>query len=158
MTAAPHPRSSFRIRRRGDDAELELEHPGSGLIIIPLGPAEGPGPLRELALYAVESELGIRRGYFGTVATGDIRRTPGTDDFILSDAIAGVLMREALGERRSEEAFNLEVAAGAASRRVGARAPRVPDSLIEKLRTVLAALRRRWSQTPPGEALELRWT
>jgi hypothetical protein len=126
-------------------------------VSIPLGAPDDVGPLRELALYAVESELGLRRGYFGSAAAGEMRRTPDTDDFLLADAIAGVLVRELQGERRDAETFNLEVAAGAASRRVGGRAPHVPETLIEKLRTVLASLRRRWTKTPPGETLDLRW-
>lgn len=146
----------IRLQRTRDGAELALARGGSVAAILPLGAAEGNDALHDLALYAVESELGLRHGFFGQAAAGAVAAPP-SDDLVLADAIAGVLVREGLGERRSVDGFNLEVAAGVASRRAGMRAPHVPEALIEKLRTVVESLRRRWARVAEGEALELRW-
>ena len=146
----------IRLRRTADGSELDLARHGAGTTTFPLGAAEGSGPLHDLALYTVECELGLRHGFFGRAADR-ADATADSDDFILADAITGVLVRESLGERRSVDGFNLEVAAGVASRRAGMRAPNVPEALIEKLRTVLESLRRRWAKVERGEALELRW-
>ena len=146
----------IHLRRTADGSELALARKGGATTTFALGAPDGGGPLHDLALYTVECELGLRHGFFGRAAEG-AEATADSDEFILADAIAGVLVREGLGERRSVDGFNLEVAAGVASRRAGMRAPHVPEALIEKLRTVLESLRRRWGKVPVGEALELRW-
>ena len=146
----------IRLRRTADGSELDLARNGTATTTFALGAADGGGPLHDLALYTVECELGLRHGFFGRAADGD-QSGADSEEFVLADAIAAVLVREGLGERRSVDGFNLEVAAGVASRRAGMRAPHVPEALIDKLRTVLESLRRRWAKVTEGEALELRW-
>ncbi|MGH7533755.1 MAG: hypothetical protein ACREL4_10725, partial [Gemmatimonadales bacterium] len=136
-----------------------------GNVQLPLGPADGFGPAHDLALYAVESELGLQRGFYGLAAEGaaigHLHIAPGAsvaEEVALADAVAGVLVREAFGHVLSVEGFNFEVGAGVAARRSGGRAPAFQGPLVEQLRTVFASLRRRWEATAPGETMQLDWT
>ena len=156
---------TIRLSRNGDGtAELVLLRSPGGTVQLPLGPADGFGPAHDLALYAVESELGLRRGFFGLAsdgaAIGHLHIAPGAstaEEVVLADAVAGVLARESFGQVLSVEGFNFEVSAGVAARRSGVRAPELPEPLVEQLRTVYGSLRRRWTETPPHGTLELEW-
>lgn len=145
-------------------ASLILTRSPGGTVQLPLGPADGFGPAHDLALYAVETELGLRRGFYGLaaegVAIGHLHIAPGAstaEEVVLADAVAGVLAREALGQLLAADGFNFEVGAGVAARRSGVRAPALPETLIEQLRTVFASLRRRWEAIVPGEQMVLHW-
>ena len=145
-------------------ASLTLLRGSGGSVQLPLGPADGFGPAHDLALFAVECELGLRRGFFGLAAEGNaighLHIAPGasnSEEVVLADAMAGVLAREVFGQTLSIEGFNFEVGAGVAARRSGVRAPEVPEALLERLRTVFESLRRRWGATPAGSKLELSW-
>ncbi|MGH7533490.1 MAG: hypothetical protein ACREL4_09390 [Gemmatimonadales bacterium] len=156
----------IQLIRNGDGtAELALVRSPGGNVQLPLGPADGFGPAHDLALYAVECELGLRHGFYGRaaegVAIGHLHLAPGAssaEEVVLADAVAGVLAREAFGRTLSVEGFNFEVGAGVAARRSGVRAPALPGPLVERLRTVFASLRRRWEATGPGGMMELHWT
>ena len=156
---------TIHLTRNGDGtASLTLIRAPGGTVQLPLGPANGFGPAHDLALYAVETALGLRRGFYGLaaegVAIGHLHIAPGAstaEEVVLADAVAGVLAREAFGRTLSIEGFNFEVGAGVLARRSGMRAPVLPESLIDQLRTVFASLRRRWEQVAPGGKLELHW-
>lgn len=156
---------TIRFARLPDgNASLTLLRATGGSVQLPLGPAAGFGPAHDLALFAIETELGLRRGFFGLAAEGNaighLHLAPGasnSEEVVLADAMAGVLARETFGHPLSIEGFNFEVGAGVAARRSGGRAPEVGEALLERLRTVFESLRRRWEGTKEGEILELAW-
>lgn len=152
---------TIRLARNDDGtAELVLVRTDGGNTRLPLGPADGFGAAHDLALYAVETELGLRDGFYGRAAEGAATvaaEAGAAEDAVLADAMAGVLVREVFGQTLSIEGFNFEVGAGVAARRAGLAAPALPASLVERLRTVFASLRRRWDAIAPGAMMELRW-
>lgn len=152
-------------RNRDGTAELVLVRSPGDDVQLPPGPADGFGPAHDLALYAVETEFGLRRGFYGRAAEeaaiGHRHSAPGSseaEEVVLAEAVAGALVREAFGQTLSIEGFNFEVGAGVAAQSAGGRAPALPGPLVEKLRTRFGSLRRRWEATAPGEAMELDWT
>ena len=157
---------TIHLTRNGDGtASLTLIRAPGGTVQLPLGPANGFGPAHDLALYAVETALGLRRGFYGLaadgVAIGHLHIAPGAstaEEVVLADAVAGVLAREAFGQLLATDGFNFEVGAGVAARRSGVRVPALPETLIGQLRTVFAALRRRGEAVVPGEPMELDWS
>lgn len=145
-------------------ARLVCTRPNGTRTDAELGPADGWGPLHDLAHYVVETSLGLRNGFYGLVAQGwrvadflpDGAGRPLPDEAVIARAVAGTLARDALGSRpMSAEEFNFAAAAAVAALRPGQRIPQIPEPLLEQLRAALAGLHRRWLAVADHEVLEL---
>ena len=120
-------------------------------------------PLHDLTHYAVETELGFHRGFFGLLAEGwDIAETTG-------NTARGPLPNEALEVEYLVSAFSAERAGGAAASTEefnqlattfaagkGMPAPRqLSDEELARVRARFADLAMRWRALPAGETLAL---
>ena len=113
--------------------------------------------LHDLTHFAVESELGLRRGFFGLIAegweiedtTGKGARGPLPDDAKLAEFIVGTLDAErACGEIWSAEEFNRHL-----------RAPRtLTDQDLARVRARRAELFEQWRSIEAGKTLELQFS
>jgi hypothetical protein len=120
-------------------------------------------PLHDLTHYAVETELGFVRGFYGLIAEGwDIADTTGKGargplpaEAIEVEYIVGALGAERAGDPAcSAEEFNHLAAAFAKSR--GRPEPRpVTDEELTRVRSRAAELFMRLQALPPGGTLEL---
>jgi hypothetical protein len=122
-------------------------------------------PLHDLTHYAVETELGFRRGFFGLIAEGwEIAETTGK-------TARGPLPNEALEVEYLVSAFSAERAGGAAATAEefnqlaatfadGKGMPR-PRELSEedlaRVRSRFDELAIRWRSIPPGKTIELEF-
>jgi len=117
-------------------------------------------PFHDLTHYAVESELGFSRGFYGLVADGwDIADTEGKGsrgkppaEAILVEHVVGLLERERVGGAAplAADAFREEIA-----RMAGSVAPPLSDADLERVRGRIEALHRRWAELPEGATLDL---
>jgi hypothetical protein len=120
-------------------------------------------PLHDLTHYAVETELGFRRGFYGLIADGwDIEDTTGK-------TARGPLPNEALEAEYMVSAFSAERAGGAPAtaaefnelaatfaRAKGMPQPRpLTDHDLAKVRARFDELAMKWRAVPPGATLEL---
>ncbi len=120
-------------------------------------------PLHDLTHFAVESELGIRRAFYGLIAEGwEIEDTTGK-------GARGALPPEALVVERLVGALDLERAGSVtwtaqaldahangdspSSRRTLPRP--ITDDDLARIRSRLHTLLGQWAALPPGESLEL---
>ncbi|HXM32113.1 MAG TPA: hypothetical protein VN921_00550 [Chthoniobacterales bacterium] len=120
-------------------------------------------PLHDLTHYAVESELGFARGFYGLIAAGwDIIDTTGKgasgplpDEAIEVEYIVGALGAERAGDPaiRAEE-FNHLAAAFAKTRSRPEPRP-LTDADLTTVRKRIEGLSARWRDLPAGETLEL---
>jgi hypothetical protein len=120
--------------------------------------------LHDLTHFAVESELGFRRGFFGLVAEGwDIDETTGKeargpipDETKQVEYIVGSFDSErASGAVWSAEDFNQQAAIYAAS--AGLLVPRrLTNAELARVRARRAELIAEWRAMEPGKTLELR--
>jgi hypothetical protein len=120
-------------------------------------------PVHDLMHYAVETELGYERGFFGLISEGwNIEETTGK-------SARGALPNEALEVEYLVSAFSAERASGAASTAqefnelaanfARARAMPPPRHLSEqelaRVRSRFGELAENWRRLPPGKTLEL---
>jgi hypothetical protein len=120
-------------------------------------------PLHDLTHYAVETELGFARGFFGLVAEGwNIDETTGK-------SARGALPNEALEVEYIVSAFSAERAGGAsataeefnelaatfASAKGMPSARRLTEEDLAKVRARFDELGNRWRALPPDSTLEL---
>jgi len=120
-------------------------------------------PIHDLMHYAVETELGFERGFFGLIAEGwDIAETTGKTP-------QGALPNEALEVEYLVSAFSAERAGGADASAAefnelaatfasakGMPPPRqLTDQELAKVRARFDELAMKWRALPPGETLEL---
>jgi hypothetical protein len=120
-------------------------------------------PLHDLTHYAVESELGIRDGFFGLIAQGWSIEETGQrgvaaklpPDAIFVENVVGTLDTErASGSRWTAEEFNDNTARFA--RNGGRPQPRaLTDEQLARVRQRRAELFARWKELPAGETLQL---
>ena len=120
-------------------------------------------PLHDLTHYAVETELGFDRGFYGLIAdgweiadtTGKGARGPLPDEAIEVEYIVGLLSAERSGDSAcAAEEFNYLAAAFAKIR--GRPEPRpLTDAELTRVRSRIDELFTRWSALPPGATLEL---
>jgi hypothetical protein len=120
-------------------------------------------PLHDLTHYAVETELGFGRGFYGLIAdgweiadtTGKGRRGPLPDETIEVEYIVGSLGAERSGgSAGTAEAFNALAAAFAKTR--GQPEPRpLTDAELTRVRSRIDELFTRWRALSPGATLEL---
>jgi hypothetical protein len=161
------PTSALRIRleRRRDGAiVLELQRAdGTRTWQKRTGPAAEFFALHDLTHYAVETTLGIQRGFYGLVAEGwDLAdfgtpwpRGPLPPDALPAEFIVGCFdTQRAAGERLTAEQCNRSAADYFASH--GRPSPvRVTDDELDAIRALLATLTARWRALAADAALEL---
>jgi hypothetical protein len=120
-------------------------------------------PIHDLTHYAVETELGFRRGFYGLIAEGwEIEQTTGKTD-------RGPLPEETLEVEYLVSAFSAERAGGmpgtadefnelaaAYARARGMTPPRrLTDEEMVRVRARFDAVATEWRSLAPGETLEL---
>jgi hypothetical protein len=120
----------------------------------------------DLTHYAVETELGHQRGFFGLVAEGwDLAdfgspwpRGPIPADADPSELIVGFLDGErAMGQALTGAQLAEQTATFFASRGIDADPPALTDADLARIRARRAELFARWQALPPGETLELEF-
>jgi hypothetical protein len=127
------------------------------------GRTAGFFPLHDLTHYAVETDLGFRRGFYGLIAEGwDIADTgerptrgPLPPEAIAVEHLVGLLdVQRANGFEWTADELNEEIAGLAAAH--GFPRPRAfTDAEWTRVRTRLHELFARWTVLPPGATLEL---
>lgn len=127
------------------------------------GPQAAFFPLHDLTHYAVETELGFRRGFYGLIAEGwDITDTTGKgargplpDGAITVERIVGAFdAQRAGGTPWSAEAFNEQAALQATTR--GDAPPRpLTDEELDRVRARILQLFSRWARLARGGTLAL---
>lgn len=121
-------------------------------------------PRHDLTHFAVESELGYRRGFYGLVAEGwDITdfgtpwpRGPLPPDADPSELIVGFLdMERAAGLEWSAAEFNEKAASYCRDHAMAGPPPTLTDEELGRIRARMRALFARLDAVSPGESLEL---
>jgi len=120
----------------------------------------------DLTHYAVETVLGLERGFYGLLGAGwsiDSFDTPGAAkerdipaEASMVEFIVGLLQMEQVSGEPYED-FNAELArtVAGAKRPVRAPVPEISDAQIEAIRAKRDELMSRWLGLAPGETLEL---
>jgi hypothetical protein len=120
-------------------------------------------PLHDLTHYAVETELGFGRGFYGLIAAGwDIEETTGKtargplpDEAIEVEYIVSALAAErASGAVSPAEEFNQLAKTFAGTKRLSEPRPLTEADLI-RVRSRMDELFLRWRTLAPGETLEV---
>jgi hypothetical protein len=123
-------------------------------------------PVHDLTHYAIESVLGLRQAFWGTMADGwdfgdfgspwPRGRMPNEPQALLAECIAGFLDRAALTGQDDAASLNAHVAELFAQR--GMAPPRtVTDAEFARIREMRRELAARWHALPAGEAFELEF-
>jgi hypothetical protein len=157
---------TLRFKKTLDDgATLTLIRPDGSFTRARIGPAEGFGPMHDMAHLVVERQLLLVNGFLGQVAQGasfaevdsDVSSRTGPDA-VRADAIAGLLSLEAItGHRLTLGVFNDAVSAKCGEIRPGYRVPDLIPTALHALRSELNALHRQWEALDPGATLEVRF-
>jgi hypothetical protein len=159
------PKLTLRIKKRPDaSAMLVLTREDGTSTSGPIGPAQGYGPVHDLAHYVVERALGLSEGFLGLVASGwEIRdfeakgaakRLP--VEALFAETAAGELSRQAIMWQWSSAGdYVWAVEAHVKQSRPDYSPPEITPHLFEGMRTELLELRQRWNEIQPGGALEL---
>jgi hypothetical protein len=130
-----------------------------------VGPTAEFFAVHDLTHYAVETELGFKRAFYGLVAEGwnltDFGRPwprgPLPPEALPAEVIVGYLdTARAAGERLTAEACNSSAAAYFANAGL-ASSVAVTDAVLDRIRARLSELVWRWHALPPGETMELTW-
>ena len=120
-------------------------------------------PLHDLTHYAVETELGFRRGFYGLIAEGwDIEDTTGKgargplpDEAIEVEYLVAAFSAErADGALSTAEEFN-QLAATFASAKGMPRPRQLSEEDLTRVRSRFDELAERWRTLAPGQTLEL---
>lgn len=128
---------------------------------------EGPRamffPHHDLTHYAVETELGFARGFYGLIAEGwDIEDTTGKgargplpDETAVVEHLVGWLDAERTSaDRWTVVQLNQDATMFAA--KFGRPTPAsLAESDLERIRETLRGILRQWASTPPGSSLDL---
>jgi hypothetical protein len=121
-------------------------------------------PRHDLTHFAVETELGHRRGFYGLVAEGwDISdfgtpwpRGPIPADADPSELIVGFFDAErAVGEEWTAADFDWKAATYFREHGLAGTPPTLTDDDLRRIRERMRALFAQWEAVPPGGALEL---
>jgi hypothetical protein len=157
---------TLRFKKTLDDAAtLTLIRPDGSFTRAGIGPADGFGPMHDMAHLVVERQLLLTNGFLGLVAQGvsfadfesDAAGRTGPDA-IRAEAIAGLLSLEAItGHRLTLAVFNDAVSAKCSEMRPGYRVPDLVPSALHALRSELSALHRQWDALDTGATLEMRF-
>jgi hypothetical protein len=121
-------------------------------------------PLHDLTHFAVETVLGLRRAFYGTLAEGwdlsDFGK-PGAKDRLTEDAglaelIVGFCdLERATGVLGTADDFNWKIQSFFTDRKLPPPMFRITDEQVWRIREVRADLFARWKAVPAGEALQL---
>lgn len=159
------PTLAFRIRKRPDAAaQLVLLRDDGSTTVGAVGPADGYGPVHDLAHYVAERALGLSDGFLGLVASGwtiddfEVKGAARTlpDEALLAEMVAGELSREEMTHQHSAvDDFSWGVAAWLAQSRPGYAPPPIAADALARMRAELVELRTRWHAVEPGGTLEL---
>jgi hypothetical protein len=122
-------------------------------------------PLHDLTHYAVETELGFRRGFYGLLAegwdiaetTGKTTRGPLPNEALEVEYLVSAFSAERAGGVRATAAEFNELAATFASAKDMPSPRRLTDDDLAKVRSRFDSLATRWRALPPGETLELEF-
>ena len=118
----------------------------------------------DLAHFAVETELGLRRGFYGLLADGwDIPDTEGRGlrgklppEAVVVEHVVSLFDRERSGGNEPLDAGSFHEQLGQMVASSGLSAPpRFGDAQLAAVRARADALHRSWSELPAGETLEL---
>jgi uncharacterized protein YfiM (DUF2279 family) len=121
-------------------------------------------PLHDLTHYAVETELGFRRGFYGLIAQGwDIAETTGKtargalpNEAIEVEYLVSAFSAERTSDTVSAEEFNQLAATFAAGR--GMTSPRaLTDEELARVRDCFKTLFGRWRNLSEGDTLSLHF-
>ncbi len=119
-------------------------------------------PLHDLTHFAVESELGLRQGFFGLIASGwDLSdfTQPGVAARLPAE---GIVVENIVGtvERLGEELTAADFAGALADSLAGQNLPpyrTLGDEELKRIREKRAALIAQWRALPVGETLRLEF-
>lgn len=160
----------FTRSRDRRDQTIAARQDGVRVLVPVFGPLD-PIP-HDLAHYVIERELGLRDGFWASVAEGalfggmrvlDGRQRPHAHDrsraviaanhlgILFAEVVVDVLMRDAKGLPQKTDALPVE-SPFVPSRR---RADR--DALLARLRPAIAAMCARWQALAQGETLLVVW-
>lgn len=129
------------------------------------GPTAEFFAVHDLTHYAVETELELRRGFYGLVAEGWALTDFGTPwprgplprEALPAEVIVGCFdTARAAGDRLTAEDCNASAAAYFANAGL-ASSVSVTDADLDRVRARLSELVRRWQASQPGETMELEW-
>ena len=162
------PTLTLRIKKRPDaSAVLTLVRGDGSATSGTIGPAQGYGPVHDLAHYVVERTLAIDDGFLGLVASGweigDFEKKGAAKQLpvgaILAESAAGELSRQAMmWQWSSAEDYAWAVGTYMRQARPDFEMPEITEATFEGMRLELLGLRQRWNALQPGETLELEFT
>jgi hypothetical protein len=120
-------------------------------------------PLHDLAHFAVETELGLRAGFFGLIAAGwDIPDTEGKGprgplpaEAILAEHVVGWLDSERASAARWTAVELCDYLASRLGAQSCGESGAIGEADLERVRDRVAELHRRWLELPAGGTLEL---
>jgi hypothetical protein len=120
----------------------------------------GFGPHHDLTHFVVETSLGLRRGFYGLVASGraidELSDTqtlgPAGPEALLAEMLVSALQSEATGVATADD-FAARLTSACAG--FGITPPEIAPSVLEAMRDRMRALWQQWQATTPGRALEL---
>jgi hypothetical protein len=120
-------------------------------------------PIHDLTHFAVETVLGLRRGFYGLVSEGwDMddfgapwTKGPMPPETGHAELLVGLFDTDRAGGTRSTAAELNASVASYLTARGGSPPPALTDEDLAHIRARLSALLAEWRETPAGEALEL---
>jgi hypothetical protein len=162
-----HPALTIALTRRPDGAVVLTLRRADGTSTWQkrTGPTAEFFAVHDLTHYAVETELGFDRAFYGLVAEGwaltdfgtPWPRGPLPPEALPAEVIVGSFdTARASGERLTADACNASAAAYFAN--AGRSSPvAVTDEALDRIRTRLSELVWRWHALAPGETMELEF-
>ncbi len=126
----------------------------------------GFGAVHDLAHYAVETTLGLRRAFLGLIAEGrdladfEVKHAnrDWPDEALLAECIVGQLTNGVFsGVEPAVEEFNWLVRSALAGARPEAEFAAIDEAAYRAMRVRLAELLARWQALPTGETLALEF-
>lgn len=148
---------TLELKKRNDGAAiLTFVRDDGSRTSSPIGAADGFGPVHDLSHYAVESVLGIARGFIGLCGegwnVGDFEKNAAATippEAAVAEVLAGEISRMAITEQWSSlDDFNWTIAASGFT----LSAPH-----YDEIHRSLTRLRAAWNAQAPGTTLSLRF-
>lgn len=165
---APPPALTVRVKKKSDGAAALtcVRADGSTTWQRQDGQLGRIFPLHDLTHFAVESVLGLREAFFGSIANGwdisdfagegNLRRV--TAEALLAEAIVGCFdLERMMGELSDAGSMNARLVDFYEQRKLPPTAFRLTDEQVARIHAVRAELLGRWNAVPAGETLELRF-
>lgn len=159
------PELEVRITKRTDGSAVFHCRRADGTVTwqVQRGPSGAFFPFHDLTHYAVETELGLRRGFYGLLADGwDVEDTTGKGsrgpvpaETLTAENVVGLLDQERAGGVVWAAADFLAAAAAFAAQHGRPGPPAWTDPDLERVRGRVRELFDQWRAVPPGGTLEL---